>query len=85
LADNNVWSMTIDKEGILWIGTYQGISLFDGTSFTPFTLPETKEDHRRGVTSKKIVHSIMQDSKNRMWFGTNGMELLLLIIPKMVS
>ncbi len=64
--------MTIDKEGILWIGTLQGINTFDGTSFKSFLLPETEEDQRRGVTSKKIVHSIMQDSKNRMWFGTNG-------------
>ncbi|WP_179218146.1 ligand-binding sensor domain-containing protein [Dokdonia pacifica] len=72
LADNNVWSMTIDKDGMLWIGTLQGINTFDGASFKSFLLPETEEDHRRGVTSKKIVHSIMQDSKNRMWFGTNG-------------
>ena len=72
LVNNDIWSMTIDNAGIIWIGTLQGISLFDGEKFTPFILPEFKPDNNRGVTSSKIVHSIMQDRKGNMWFGTNA-------------
>lgn len=72
LADNNTWCLTIDKSGIIWVGTLQGVSKFDGTTFTAFKLPEGKPDPTRGVTSAKIVHSIIEDSKDHLWFGTNG-------------
>ena len=72
LADNNTWCLTIDKNDIIWVGTLQGVSQFNSTTFTPFTLPEGKSDPNRGVTSAKIVHSIIEDSKGNMWFGTNG-------------
>lgn len=72
LAHNDVWSMAIDREGIIWIGTLQGVSRFDGETFTPFEIPETEPDPYRGVTSPRLAHSIMEDSHGRMWFGTNG-------------
>ncbi len=72
LINNDVWSMSIDQNGIVWIGTLQGVCYFNQEKFTPFAIPEAKPDSTRGVTSAKIVHSIMEDSKGRMWFGTNG-------------
>lgn len=71
LVHNDVWTMMINRKGIFWIATLQGVNQFDGTTFTYFPLPESKPDHKRGVTSSKIIHSIMQDSKDRMWFGSN--------------
>ena len=72
LVNNDVWSLTIDSKGVIWIGTLQGVSRFNGKAFTFFDLPETESDPNRGVTSTRIVHSIMEDSKGRMWFGNNG-------------
>ncbi|MCB0579434.1 MAG: hypothetical protein KDD10_09020 [Phaeodactylibacter sp.] len=72
LAHNDVWSMAIDREGIIWIGTLRGVSRFNGEVFTPFGLPEAEPDPNRGVTSSRIVHSIMEDRHGKMWFGTNG-------------
>jgi len=72
LVNNDIWTMTFDQEGILWIGTLEGVSRFDGKEFTHFNLPETVSDPSRGVTSTRIVHHIMEDSKERMWFATNG-------------
>lgn len=69
---NDVWALTIDDAGIMWVGTLAGASTFDGQSFTPVDLPATEPDLSRGVTSSRIVHSIMQDSRGRMWFATNG-------------
>ena len=72
LVNNNVWSIVIDRKGIIWIGTLQGVSRFDGKMFTPFELPESEPDPTMGVTSAKIVRCIMEDSKGKMWFATNG-------------
>lgn len=72
LIHNDVWSMITDRKGIIWIGTLQGVSRFNGKTFTTFDLPETKPDYSRGVTSARIAHSIMEDSRGRIWFGTNG-------------
>lgn len=72
LINNDVWSIAISRNGIIWIGTLQGVCYFNGKVFTPFAIPEAKPDSTRGVTSAKIVHCIMEDSKGKIWFGTNG-------------
>lgn len=72
LINNDIWSLYLDDKGTIWIGTLEGVSRFDGKEFSTFELPETEPDYSRGVTSSRIVHSIMQDSKGKMWFGTNG-------------
>ena len=72
LIDNDVWSMAIDHKGVIWIGTIEGLCRYDGDTFIPITIPESEPDDSRGVTSAKVVHSIMQDSKGQMWFATNG-------------
>ena len=72
LINNDIWCLNIDSKGILWIGTLQGVSRYDGKAFSTFVLPETEVDPNRGVSSSRIVHSIMEDSQGRMWFATNG-------------
>ena len=72
LIDNDVWSMEIDSKGNIWAGTYDGVSYFDGENFHRFILPDAEPDPTRGVTSARIVHSIMEDSKGQIWFATNG-------------
>jgi len=72
LVGNDVWALLIDRKGVIWIGTIDGVSRFDGTTFTTFPLPESAPDPTRGVTSARIVHCIMEDSRGRLWFATNG-------------
>ena len=72
LIGNDIWSLTIDSAGVMWIGTHKGVSRFDGTTFTPFKLPESPLDPTRGVSSRWIVNSIIEDSRGRMWFATSG-------------
>lgn len=71
-GSDDVWALTIGSDGTIWVGTLTGASTFDGRTFTPFDLPETEPDHSRGVTSSRIVHSIIEDSRGRMWFATTG-------------
>lgn len=72
LVHNDIWSMLIDSNGIIWIGTLQGVSRFDGQTFSYVELPESAIDPTRGVTSKRIVHDIMEDREGNLWFATNG-------------
>ena len=64
--------MLLDAEGTLWIGALNGVNSFDGTTFKPFALPETVVDNSRGVSSTKVVHSIMEDTRGRLWFASNA-------------
>lgn len=72
LINSGLWSMVADKNGLLWIGTTQGVYTFNGEVFTLFEIPEGKADPTRGVSTSRMVHSIMEDRTGRMWFGTNG-------------
>jgi ligand-binding sensor domain-containing protein len=72
LISNDVWCITTDKTNQVWIGTIKGVCKFDGVNFTNFELPEGKLDTSVGVSSTKMIHNIIEDSKGRIWFSTNG-------------
>ena len=72
LVHNDVWALEVDRTGVVWLGTWRGVCYFDGETFTPFEIPEAEPDPTRGVTSARIVHSIIEDSIGQIWFGTNG-------------
>ena len=70
LADNYVYAIDQEPDGVLWFGTdggvsrYGGISRYDGSEFVNFT---TKD----GLAGNS-VWSIDQDSDGVLWFGTWG-------------
>lgn len=72
LKRTGLWSMTMDTKGKLWIGTTQGVYIFDGTTLSPFEIPEGKINPSRGISTTKMIHSIIEDSRGNMWFATNG-------------
>ncbi len=55
-------AITQTSEGFLWIGSYSGLVKYDGNNFERISSAET------GITS---VVSLLADSKNRLWAGTN--------------
>lgn len=72
LISNDVWCLTTDSKGKVWIGTIEGVCVFDGKNFNKFPLPEGEIDTTRGVSSTRMVHSIMEDSMGTIWFSSNA-------------
>ncbi|MFQ5509233.1 MAG: two-component regulator propeller domain-containing protein [Leptospirillia bacterium] len=61
---NYVFSLKLDTDGDLWIGTWGGgVSRFDGVTFTNFTEAD-------GL-SGNVVYAIDQAPDGALWFGTN--------------
>ncbi len=58
-----VYAIAIDAQGNKWFGTYGGVSKFDGTNWTNYTLWM--------VFQNNYVWAIAIDAQDNKWFGTN--------------
>ena len=65
LSDNYVSSLVIDKKGFLWIGTLEGLNVFDGYGVTSYLKKQQPE-----MASNNVIH-LTCDSSNRVWMGTS--------------
>ena len=77
LPSNNVTSIANDKLGSVWIGTDNGIAIFNcgNISSEPCNayLPIVKNNGFNGyLFQKEIVNTIAIDGANRKWVGTNN-------------
>ncbi len=85
LCNNTVFSIAEDKTGNIWFGTLNGISRYDGKSFTgiqipvadsadlyPFSDESSDIAQKKESLSLKTVLSILQDKTGNFWFGTFG-------------
>ena len=61
MPGNQVNDIIQDRHGRLWIGTMNGVTVFDGTKFTGF-------DDNNPI-SKNPVKTIFEDSKGNIWVG----------------
>lgn len=73
IPDNRVDALLCDYKDSIWVGTYDGLSLFDVKSgeFRPFE----GDEYGNKITSRTIL-SLLEDSHHRIWIGTfNGLNL----------
>ena len=69
LANNWVWCMHEDREGVLWFGTWGGgVSRYDGQTFTTYT---TADGLGNGALQANKVVVIAEDSEGALLIGTN--------------
>lgn len=69
LSNDNVTSLFVDASGMIWIGTFGGINHYSYiySRFNYLPLPIISRDSGRTNTA----WSILEDSQNRLWLGTN--------------
>ncbi len=71
LSDNNIWSVCIDREGFIWIGTQKGgLNKFDKKTNT-FTRYRHDPDNP-DTLSADWVYAITEDMDGYLWIGTKG-------------
>ena len=77
IGGNNVWSITEDKTGVLWIGILGGgLARLDDSQtgkFTRFTF----DPNRAGSLSSDDVMVVFSDQQDRLWVGTDTKGLNL--------
>jgi ligand-binding sensor domain-containing protein/signal transduction histidine kinase len=70
LAHDSITSLLEDSRGYLWIGTFEGLSRFDGNTFVSY-------DTDDGI-GNYLVNDLAEDSQGRLWVATNGGGISLL-------
>jgi signal transduction histidine kinase/ligand-binding sensor domain-containing protein/DNA-binding response OmpR family regulator len=72
LSNNSVYSIFKSKQGFVWFGTTEGLNCFDGYSIKVF-----KKETGKPSLLDNSIHSINEDSCERLWIGTRaGISLL---------
>lgn len=67
LSNSAVISIFQDNDGIMWIGTYDGINCYDGKDIETF-----RSDFSAKTTlSNNIIHAIQQADSNCIWISGN--------------
>jgi ligand-binding sensor domain-containing protein/signal transduction histidine kinase/DNA-binding response OmpR family regulator len=65
LSDNYIYSLAIDKKNRIWIGTGNGLSLFDEQSDT-----FKNYDEQDGLVNN-FIHAIIPDKNDDLWISTD--------------
>ncbi len=65
---NELWSMMQGKNGIIWLGTTDGIYCFDGKFYTRFL--DNKGIQNTSNVRLKWTQCIFEDKSGNIWFGS---------------
>src|SRR6476660_9492982 len=72
LPQNIVYHFLQDSRGYMWIGTQNGLSLFDGIKVINFL----HSDQDSGSLSGNFISSVLEDSSQQIWVGNDkGIDL----------
>ena len=71
LLDNNVNCIFQDKKGFIWIGTYGGLSRYDGNKFIDY---KNDEKDKNSIGNNNVM-SIAEDKSGNIWIATGGSGL----------
>jgi ligand-binding sensor domain-containing protein len=71
LVDDQVHAMAVDRQGRIWLGTEQGISVVDEVSPGQFRWRQFTADGRNGLPHP-WVRALLAAPDGRIWAGTHG-------------
>ncbi len=80
LCNDEILAITEDRNGRIWVGTEDGLSVYFKETDTFFTFK--KGDDESGSLQGKAVLSILEDASGRIWVGTWEGGLSLLKVPE---
>jgi ligand-binding sensor domain-containing protein/serine phosphatase RsbU (regulator of sigma subunit) len=66
LSSGHVRAILQDRQGFLWVATYDGLNRYDGATFTAFH--HDPEDPRS--LGDNITHALFEDRDGHLWLGT---------------
>jgi ligand-binding sensor domain-containing protein len=73
LPSNTVNSVIRDSRGFIWIASENGVSRYDGYTFSNF---RSNEEDEFSISSN-IAYAVFEDKQDRLWVGSvNGLDLL---------
>ena len=67
LSSNNVNNIVVDKQGYIWVSTYNGLARYDGYEFKKFYSNPNDPNAINGM----IAYSSLVDQYSNIWVGTN--------------
>jgi ligand-binding sensor domain-containing protein len=67
LSNNNVLSIGEDEQGIIWIGTENGLNRFDGYRVKNFF----SDSHAKGSIPNNFISQIVPDKKDNLWISSS--------------
>ena len=68
LAHTHVLSIFQDSAGYIWVGSYGGIQLFNGSNFSDFQIGAIKQTD----LSSNYILVTYEDKEKNLWFGTDN-------------
>lgn len=84
LHTQSVNALAVDKEGEVWVGTNDGVtvffspgSIFNGSNFDAQRVTIELDGVTKFLLENEIISSIAVDGANRKWFGTDGAGVFL--------
>ena len=66
-AHNRIVSFMRDRMGFVWIGTYEGLSRFDGYTFKNFKKDQSDTNSIRA----NIINNIVEDYSGKIWIASD--------------
>ena len=77
LCDNNITCIRESRNGVLMLGTNDGVCFFSGTEFSHLSIPRSDTssvwlDKVYPVVNPNEVMSLLEDKEGNLWLGTNG-------------
>ncbi len=78
ISNNEILSILEDHQGRIWVGTENGLNLFQSETET-FVSFKIQRENPEGLQGKAIL-SILEDTQHRLWIGTWGGGLHLMLM-----
>ncbi len=82
---NDIFSLAVDRDGLLWIGTNQGVlvyyatwSVFTEASFQANRIIVNLDGTPQPLLGTETINAIAIDGANRKWFGTQSGGVVLM-------